>query len=76
MMMAGGGGYGMESAVIGPVVAPEPTIEEQINQAEVFLEFLEGLWEDEEIRDAFTQDKWDEFIESVEGRIDELEESL
>ena len=59
------------------VIQPEPTVEEQIEQAEYLLDWLNELWKtDKEVRNTIDDDRWKDFIDSIEAWLDELEDSL
>jgi len=81
-MMAMGGGSGMismesVSSEILTAPQPEPTIEEQIDQTEYILDWLNDLWKtDEAVRDTIDKDQWKDFIANIEAWLDELEEEL
>ena len=68
---------GMEMMSMVAVTPPELTIEEQIERAEENIKFLEDIWEnDEEVRKTIDEKDWENFIESIEAWIEELEDSL
>ncbi|RKY06997.1 MAG: hypothetical protein DRP65_10995 [Planctomycetota bacterium] len=81
-MMAMGSGSGMMSmeSVSSEILTapqPEPTIEEQIEQTEQILDWLNDLWKtDEAVRDTIDKDQWKDFIDRIEAWLDELEEEL
>ena len=67
-------GMGMEMST---QPAPEPTVEEQIEQYEYLIDWLEDLWKtDKSVRDEVDKDAFDGMIESLETWLDELEEEL
>ncbi len=82
MMMAMGGGesmmmmpMAMDSMVI-EAPAPEPTIEDRIEQTEYALDFFNEVLEDEELRQTIDLDNLQKVIDSLEDQIEELRGQL
>jgi hypothetical protein len=76
MSMAMGGGIEMLSMET-EVFLPEPTIEEQIEQYEYLIDWLEDLWKtDKSVRDEVDKDGFDGMIDSLESWLNELEDQL
>jgi len=87
MMGMSGGMYGMmgmgggESMLMAEQQAEsqesysEPTIEEQIDQLQKCLDFVEKLWqEDEDVREVIDEEDWENFVASIEELLEDLEE--
>jgi parallel beta-helix repeat protein len=76
-MMSMGGGMEMMSLETAAIPQPEPTVEEQIEQYEYLIDWLEILWKtDKSIRDAIDKDAFDGMIDSLEAWLNELEGQL
>ncbi len=60
MMSSRSSAYGLGKA------QAEPTLKEQIDNAQEIIDFLERLWKkDKELRKAIDKKKWDEFIDKL-----------
>ena len=62
----------MDSMVIESP-APEPTIEERIEQTEDALDFFNEVLEDEEVKETIDLDNLQRVIDSLEDQLEELE---
>ena len=80
MMTMGGGGESMTAAPVQPTsfvaAAPEPTIEERIEQTEDALDFFNEVMEDEELKETINLDNLQKVIDALEAQLEELENSL
>ena len=54
--------------------APEPTIEEQLDNAKEIIKWLEEIWEeDEEVGNTINEKDWEEFMDKIYQWLYELE---
>ena len=52
---------------------PEPTIEEQLNNAKEIIKWLEEIWLDEDLQKAIGEEQWKEFMDKIYKWLYELE---
>jgi hypothetical protein len=52
---------------------PEPTIEEQLDNAKQIIKWLEEIWLDEELQKAIDEEQWKEFMDNIYKWLYELE---
>ncbi|MCK5565551.1 MAG: right-handed parallel beta-helix repeat-containing protein [Planctomycetes bacterium] len=63
-------------AMVIEALAPEPSIEERIEQAENAIDFFNEVLEDEEVKETIDLDNLQKVIDSLEAQLEELENSL
>jgi hypothetical protein len=52
---------------------PEPTIEEQLDNAKEIIQWLEEIWLDEDLQKAICEEQWKEFMDKIYEWLYELE---
>ena len=53
--------------------APEPTIEQQLDNAKQIIKWLEEIWLDEDLQKAIGEEQWKEFMDKIYEWLYELE---